>query len=119
RRNFLKLTGLGLVGGLAHQAFAADPLSLPDGKLYTKRHWKRFNMSGYAAPKLEKVRVGIIGLGRGMAHLKSVSKLEHVEIMGICDLIPRKIENAQRALEGSGNNPKVYTGDEEAWKALC
>ena len=29
RRNFLKLTGLGLVGGLAHQAFAADPQSPP------------------------------------------------------------------------------------------
>lgn len=66
RRNFLKLSGLagiGLAGAdiIGSNAAILDgpntkyPLSNQDGD--------HFNMSGFAAPKLETVRIGFIGLG--------------------------------------------------------
>ncbi|MCL4108660.1 UNVERIFIED_CONTAM: hypothetical protein GTU68_006978 [Idotea baltica] len=76
-------------------------------------------MCGYSAPKLDTVRVGIIGLGRGRSHLRAVSKLEGVEVKGISDLIPTKIERAKELLKGTDHHPDVYTGSEEKWKEMC
>jgi len=69
RRDFLRNTLLGtgmLATGFANQAAASG------GELNSERKGKnpkqRFNMSGYAAPKLDKVRIGFVGLGmRGQA----------------------------------------------------
>ena len=48
---------------------------------YAGSHRQRFNMAGYAAPKLDTVRVGIIGLGnRGPGHLRTLVQIEEVEI---------------------------------------
>ena len=55
RRDFLKLSGLaslGLAGGSALSACAAESVS------GTPRV-QRFNMSGFAAPKIDKVHVGL------------------------------------------------------------
>jgi hypothetical protein len=76
-------------------------------------------MSGYAAPRLETVRVGFIGLGnRGPAHLGQVSKLEGVDIKALCDLRPEKISAAQKRLAGTRFRPDTYTGPED-WKRVC
>ena len=59
RRDFLQWTGLagvGLAGGGLIEGCAIVPE-------YRQTRHQRFNMSGYAAPKIEKVRIGIIGLG--------------------------------------------------------
>ncbi len=90
RRNFLKLTGLagvGLAGGIM-QGFANETsnsaVSTQDDKKFGS---DRFNMSGYAAPKMETVRVGFIGLGqRGPTHLKNMTKLAGVSIVGLYDI---------------------------------
>ena len=83
RRDFLKATSLaslGLAGSGALQGYAADSVSQTPRK-------QRFNMSGYAAPKIEKVRIGIIGLGnRGPSHLETMRRIEGVEIRALCDL---------------------------------
>lgn len=81
RRDFLKLTrlaGLGIAGASMFKGCSSitytnkepglDQLS----KEMEKSHVQRFNMSGYAAPKIPTVRVGIIGLGqRGPALMHS------------------------------------------------
>jgi len=123
RRNFLKLTsltGLGFVGGIM-KGFAKEPQesfesAYPDNKFYKQQ----FNMSGYAAPKLETVRVGFIGLGqRGPSHLNNMTKLGGVSIMGLCDIREESVLKAQKGIEKSGQKPTLYFGNKDAWKKLC
>ncbi len=79
----------------------------------------RFNMSGYAAPKLEKVRIGFVGLGmRGPGAVQRMSHIEGVEIVALCDKRPEKITSAQKILEKAGlPKAKEYTGN-DGWKAM-
>lgn len=121
RRDFLKLsglTGLGIVGnGLLKGVAAETPHN--NGKLYQPQK-QHFNMSGYAAPKLDTVRVGFIGLGmRGPTHLNNMTKLEGVEIKAVCDIRPDFADKALKMAKDAGHNPQVYTGTSDAWKKLC
>ena len=79
-----------------------------------------FNMCGYAAPKLETVRVGIVGLGmRGSDAVERLSFIEGVEITALCDKYPDRVTKAQKTLEKMGRpKAKEYSGD-EGYKALC
>lgn len=68
RRDFLKLsslTGLGMASGGILKVFANGENNHNIYQPSLKQNSKRFNMSGYAAPRLETVRVGFIGLGQG------------------------------------------------------
>jgi predicted dehydrogenase len=78
------------------------------------------NMCGFAAPKLDKVRIGFIGLGmRGPGAVERMVYLEGVEIAGLCDKYPDRVEKAQKILEKTGRpKAKSYSG-EEGWKAMC
>lgn len=72
-------------------------------------------------PKLETVRVGFIGLGmRGPGAVERWTHIPGTQIVALCDLLPERVENAQKILEKAGL-PKAasYTGDEKAWKKLC
>ena len=86
-----------------------------------KNHPQQFNMCGYAAPKLEKVRIGFIGLGnRGPGAVERISNIDGVEIVALCDKTTERIEKGQQILEKHGlPKAKEYGGSEEAWKALC
>lgn len=87
---------------------------------YGRTHHQRFNMAGYAAPKLNTVRVGIIGLGnRGPSHLKTLIQIEGVEIRALCDRSPEKVEEALKHIENTDHSPVLYTGGEDEWKRLC
>ncbi|MDD4107668.1 MAG: Gfo/Idh/MocA family oxidoreductase [Prolixibacteraceae bacterium] len=129
RRDFIKLTGLtgiGLAGGTILNGYASgnDNNIKPDLVQHSKKmensHVQSFNMSGYAAPKLETIRVGIIGLGgRGMSPINNLKLLEGVKINALCDLIPERASRAKKILEGTGHNPDTYSGDEKVWKQLC
>src|SRR3954469_10169330 len=101
RRNFLKLTGLTGLGlaGSAMKGFATETEENPVDS-GNKFFADRFNMSGYAAPKIDNVRVGFIGLGmRGPTHLTNMTKLEGVSIMGLCDIRDEKVQEAQKLIE--------------------
>jgi predicted dehydrogenase len=120
RRNFLKLFGLAGAGIFTKSASALGTSSLNDISLFERPHTGHFNMSGYAAPKLEKVRIGFIGLGnRGPEHVRQTSKIEGVEINALCDLRPEKINEAKKLLENTSFNPHIYTGKVNEWKKLC
>src|SRR5690606_14050654 len=104
RRDFIKLsglTGLGLLGtGLSGCA------SLTAGGKSTSSKKQHFNMSGYAAPKIDRVRIGFIGLGmRGPGAVNRMSHIEGVEINGLCDLRPEKVDAVQKSLAGSQHKP--------------
>ena len=81
---------------------------------------QQFNMCGYAAPKLETVRVGIIGLGmRGSGAVERLSYIDGLEITALCDKYPDRVTKSQKTLESMGRpKAKEYSG-EDGWKALC
>ncbi len=122
RRNFLRQTLVGgglLATGLssATQAFSTE--SFADRK--KTEGTQKFNMSGYAAPKLDKVRIGHIGLGnRGPGAVERMSYIDGAEIVALCDVLPDRIEKCQKILEKKGlQRAKAYTGSKDAWKEMC
>ncbi|MFZ0281908.1 MAG: Gfo/Idh/MocA family oxidoreductase [Bacteroidales bacterium] len=129
RRNFLKitgLTGLSLAGGSLMKVLGAET-EIRDKSIIESftspavgKKNPVFNMSGYAAPKLEKVRIGFIGLGnRGPGHVSSMSLIEGVEIKALCDIVPEEVEKVRKRLEPKGIKPELYSGNAEAWKRMC
>ncbi|MFC3415087.1 Gfo/Idh/MocA family protein [Algoriphagus hitonicola] len=121
RREFLKstgLAGLGLFG--AGSVIGSQNDHLPFEASFAKKRVQSFNMCGFAAPKLETVRVGIVGLGmRGPGAVDRLSKIEGVEIKALCDLIPERAEKAKKTLEGTVHNPDLYSGKVYSYKEMC
>lgn len=79
-----------------------------------------FNMHGYAAPKLDTVRVGLIGVGsRGSGTLQRLASIEGVEIKAVCDLLPGNVQAAIKSISDSKHKPATYSGGEEEWKKVC
>lgn len=81
---------------------------------------QRFNMCGYAAAKIETVRIAVIGLGqRGSEAVERLSYIDGVEIVALCDKYPDRIAQSQKALlRMQRPKAKEYSGD-EGWKAVC
>ncbi|WP_114751078.1 Gfo/Idh/MocA family protein [Pleomorphovibrio marinus] len=121
RRDFLRrsgMAGIGLMGGGLSGFTTAELANIKNQS--QKKRFQKFNMSGYAAPKLEKVRVGIIGLGnRGPGAVNRLSKIEGVEIKALCDLIPERVDKVVKSLEGTTHKPEKYSGSAYAWKKMC
>ena len=115
RRDFIRLAGLagvGLAGTKLIQSCTPEKVE--------QRPGQTFNMCGYAAPKLETVRIGFIGLGqRGPGAVGRMSHIEGVEIRALCDLRPERIDVAREQIATTGHHPVTYTGNEEIWKDLC
>ncbi|MBE9461506.1 Gfo/Idh/MocA family protein [Dyadobacter subterraneus] len=120
RRDFLKLTGLSGIGlATAQTAFGHTDDYISDQHT-EKKYIQKFNMSGYAAPKLPVVRVGFIGLGnRGMAAVERMNKIEGVQIKALCDLRAEKVEEAAKMVSPQGHQPKKFYTGADAWKQLC
>lgn len=120
RRQFLKLSTM---AGMS--MFTKSPVAqvhIPANPFSEKRSSSivPFNMSGYAAPKLETVRIGFIGLGnRGPGAVDRMKRIDGVHINALCDLRPEKAYAARKSLENTLHQPEVYTGKEDEWKKLC
>ena len=82
------------------------------------------NMFNFSAEKIDKVRVGIIGLGnRGSVLLQMCQYLvenEHAEIVALCDIEKKKTDNATLVLsKWQKNKVSVYNNSKEDWKNLA
>ncbi len=53
----------------------------------------------HAADSSKKIVVGVIGLGRGMAHVNNYLGLSNVEVAYLCDVDERRIGSAAKAVE--------------------
>jgi hypothetical protein len=120
RRNFLKLgslAGIGLAtGNILAKNSHQDVNSLVNKKAFTSQN---FNMSGYRAPKLNKVRIGFVGLGmRGPGAVKRMSLIEGVEIKALCDLRPEQVDKSLKILKGTKHKPDTYSGKAYSWKEM-
>ncbi|GHE33299.1 glycosyl hydrolase family 109 protein 1 [Sphingobacterium griseoflavum] len=79
-----------------------------------------FNMCGYAAPAMERVRIGFIGVGnRGAAAVERMSRIDGVDIQGICDVRMQKAEEAKTRIVAGNHEAKIYASSDQAWKELC
>src|SRR5690606_34424315 len=78
-----------------------------------------FNMWGYAAPKIDTVRIAVIGLGmRGPGAVDRLSYIEGTEIVALCDRHADRVVKAQKILTNKGlQEAKSYSGD-EGWVQL-
>ena len=118
------MAGLSLVSANAlyaqHVEDEKDLQNLPERiKTFQKNHKQRFNMSGYAAPKISTVRIGIIGTGnRGSHHAGTISRVSDAEIKAAADVHPERFERIKKNLENTDHNPEYFAGS-EAWKELC
>ena len=81
---------------------------------------QRFNMCGYAAPKIETVRVAVVGLGmRGSDAVERLSYIDGLEIVALCDKYPDRVAAAQKTLEKMKRPKAREFSGEDGWKALC
>ena len=116
RKHFLRVMGLAATG-LMVESSRADAAASP-----TSARTQHFNMHGFAAPKLEKVRVGIIGVGeRGSGTVVRLASIEGVEIKALCDVVPQRVKSAANLLneEFTGHAPTAYYENDESWKQVC
>jgi predicted dehydrogenase len=121
RRDFLKqaaaVAGMGLAAGLTGASTqAADAPITPVNPPQAGK-----SVAGLAAPKMDVVRIGVIGVGgRGTGDLAELLVLDGVEIKAICDLVPSKVEHAQAMVVKKGQpKPQGYTNGPEDFKNLC
>jgi predicted dehydrogenase len=106
RRDFLKtlgVVGVGItaVGGVPSVEAASS--KRPGGARY---------MGGFAAPKLDKVRWGAIGVGaRGSGHVKQLAQIEGSEVVAISDLYEDWARRSADNIEKLGKPaPELYYG---------
>src|SRR5215217_1480195 len=123
RRKFLQQLAIGTgAAAIGLPAFAGEHIPTDEGlsvALSTGRGSAQFNMSGYAAPKIDKVKIGIVGLGsRGSGAVSRMSFIEGAEVKALCDKVSEKVTAAQKTLTAKGlPKAKEFSG-ENGWKQM-
>ncbi|MDX1503497.1 MAG: Gfo/Idh/MocA family oxidoreductase [Thermoanaerobaculia bacterium] len=116
RRDFLRTTstaGLGLA--LAARAAAGRrTLETPPPAAYAAPE-------GFAAPALDRVRIGFVGVGlQGGSHVQNFLRIDGVEIPAICDVDEtRAREVAQWVVDAGRAAPALHTRGETDYRRLC
>ncbi len=127
RRDFLKTATLAGAGAVAGSVLQGCTSGIESGSKLAiiaesahKNHAQRFNMSGYAAPPIPIVRIGIIGLGdRGSDAVQRLSWIDGLVIKALCDKREVAVKGSQKFLQGIGAPAaKEFYGSEDAWKKL-
>lgn len=116
RRNFLKKSSIS-----AASLYMASHLACSEEN--EKRPSEGTYMGDFAAPKLDTVRIALIGVGaRGTGHAKQLAAIEGTEIVAIADLyedwVDRSVTNCKEAGNGRHQNIARYFGDENQWKLM-
>ena len=108
----------GLISGSAPKVTESDLPEIIES--VRKSHSQKFNMSGFSAPALPVVRVGLIGLGdRGSGAVQRLSYIEGVEIKALADLREVAVKSSQSYLARIGRpEAQEFFGDENIWKKL-
>ncbi|MBQ5647675.1 MAG: Gfo/Idh/MocA family oxidoreductase [Alistipes sp.] len=78
------------------------------------------SMLGFAAQPIEKVRVGIIGLGmRGKGFARRLTMIEGSEVVAICDVIQENLDKTQAIIKKAGGKPAIEYVGADTWTKLC
>lgn len=110
RREFLASAAAAGVSLASAKSFAAE--SQPASNART--------MMGVAAPKMDRVRVGFIGVGaRGSGHVQQMLLIDGVDVKGIADLYPDWAERAAKYCTDKGRpKPTIYGPGKDSYKAM-
>ncbi|MBR7800368.1 Gfo/Idh/MocA family protein [Undibacterium fentianense] len=116
RRGFLQAVS-GISAGMASLNVFATPQATTQKS--ARRSLKARYMGDFAAPKLDKVKVAIIGVGaRGSGHASQLAAIEGVQLVGIADLVEARAKKSEASAIKFGHQPKLYVGDEHAWRKM-
>lgn len=75
---------------------------------------------GLRCEKIDNVRVGFVGLGmRGEDAVRRYMYIEGATVAALCDLLPERVEAAQKTLDEFGRERALEFSGEEGYKALC
>jgi predicted dehydrogenase len=112
RRDFLKTTAAAGVGAALaglRPAFGAPVPILGQAR------------SQFKTAPLSKVRVGFVGVGgMGSAHVQNYINIDGVEIKAICDIVPAKVERAQKWVVDAGQpKPAGYSRGDRDFERMC
>ena len=115
RRRFLKSTlAIGAAAGIAACTRSEIPASAPP------RSAGAMPMMDFVAPPMDRVRIGIIGVGnRGTGFVRHFCNIDGAEITALCDLRQSALERAASIITDLGR-PLVatYTGSDYAYRDL-
>lgn len=134
RRRFLQQLGLA-TGALATSSIAGAqnvivPPNLGTGKIivpdpnkigpstsFPARAAGAKYMGGFRAPKLDKVKVAFVGVGkRGVSHVNQMAVIDGAEIVGICDVYDDLAKRSADIVEKkTGKRPETFSGSETAY----
>src|SRR5262245_23012343 len=114
RRKFLQQVTLGAGSLVGIPDFAKMKNIGTDDVDFADNGAQHFNMCGFAAPKIETVRIGVVGLGmRGSEAVRRLSYIDGAEIVALCDKYPDRVGAAQKTLENMQRpRAKEFTGEE-------
>jgi predicted dehydrogenase len=125
RRDLLKsvaLTGagMGLEGVSDCQPLTSAPLAAPEPST-PAAEVSYEPMIGVPFSRLETVRVGIVGIGsRGAGLLQDLLRIDHVQVIALCDIVKEKTERGRVLAEGAAQKtPAIYVKDERDFENLC
>jgi len=107
RRDFVISTAIGGAGVVIANDIAKSELFAAS---------KTTTMIGVPFEAHERVRLGIIGVGgRGTSLLRDLLAVDGVDVKAICDLVPEKVEHAQKMVTDAGQaKPAAFTkGDHD------
>ncbi|MBU1100548.1 MAG: Gfo/Idh/MocA family oxidoreductase [Bacteroidetes bacterium] len=114
RRDFLKSAALAGAGAAIIGLPIASCKEETEKKLSTKPSLPK------VAP-LKKVRIGFVGVGnQGSWHVQNFLKMDNVELVAICDIIPEKVERVQKWVTDAGlAKPKGYSAGPNDYVRMC
>src|SRR5262245_54789738 len=119
RRNFLKQSVASGAGALlANEVLSAEARA--EAKEDSRKKRSNATMMDVPFVARERVRLGIIGVGgRGSSLLRDLLAVENVEVKAICDLVPGKVEHAQKTVTDAGQpQPAGFSKGETDFKNL-
>src|SRR5690606_9381235 len=112
RRDFLKIATLGGIATSIVNLRGADPLSPTAAGSKAILGQTRARPAGQkpvhdlTTQPRERVRVGVIGLSRGMTHVINCLNIEFADVVAVCDLrADRANDAAQRCEKKAGRRP--------------
>lgn len=127
RRNFLKASALAGVGvSVASVSNAIPPVSPSNGNASQSdisqtrpRPTGQKPVHDLTTKPLERVRVAVIGLHRGMTHVESCLGIEFADVVAVCDLRNERAVHAADICEKKrGKRPAIYGGTENIWEQM-
>jgi len=114
RRNFLKTLGGATAAMTALPAFASGQAFDPPRKAGAKY------MGDFAAPKIPKVRIAMIGVGaRGTGHASQLASIEGTEVVAISDLYEDLAKRAEQRVAAKGHKTQACTSATRTSTARC